>query len=86
MLKALQQGVGAATVGVPRDLTHAIVFYTAGAAIQQVAPDHVPTADALGQVWLPNVIQQRFDPLRGGSNQPRRGARRPAYPGRRASA
>ncbi len=35
---------------VPRDLSHAMIFFTAGEAVRRVAPGHVPYADAFG-VW-----------------------------------
>jgi hypothetical protein len=34
----------------PPNVSHALIFYTAGAAVRRVAPDHVPYADASG-VW-----------------------------------
>jgi hypothetical protein len=34
----------------PPNVSHALIFYTAGAAVQRVAPGHVPYADAYG-VW-----------------------------------
>jgi hypothetical protein len=35
---------------VPRDLSHAMIFFTAGEAVRRVAPEHVPYADAYG-IW-----------------------------------
>jgi hypothetical protein len=35
---------------VPRDLTHAMIFYTAGQAVRRIAPEYVPTVDRLG-IW-----------------------------------
>ncbi len=43
---------------VPPSLSHAMIFFTAGAAIRRVVPDHVPYADAFG-VW-----QRRWQPMR----------------------
>lgn len=42
----------AARVGkrVPANLSHAMIFYTAGEAVRSVIPGHVPMADALG-IW-----------------------------------
>lgn len=34
----------------PEDLSHAIIFYTAGESVRRVAPDHVPYAQAFG-IW-----------------------------------
>lgn len=34
----------------PRDLPHAMIFFTAGEAVRRVSPDDVPTADRLG-IW-----------------------------------
>jgi hypothetical protein len=61
-----------------RDLTHAMIFMTAGEAVRSVAPDHVPYAEANGiwergmgahrlalvAAWLP-YIQGRQNPRRG---------------------
>jgi len=41
-------------VTVPRDLTHALIFFTAGEAVRRVAPAYVPTADRLG-IWNKNL-------------------------------
>lgn len=35
---------------IPRDLTHAMIFMTAGEAVRSIAPDHVPYAEANG-IW-----------------------------------
>lgn len=35
---------------VPRNLSHAMIFFTAGEAVRRAIPDHVPYADAAG-VW-----------------------------------
>jgi len=35
---------------VPRDLSHAMIFFTAGEAIRRVFPDHIPYADKFG-IW-----------------------------------
>jgi len=43
---------------VPPSLSHGMIFFTAGEAIRQIAPDHVPYADAFG-VW-----QRRWQALR----------------------
>ena len=37
-------------VTVPRDLPHAMIFFTAGQAVKQVAPDYVPYMDRFG-IW-----------------------------------
>ncbi len=34
----------------PRNLDHALIFFTAGEAVRRVVPDHVPTAEKFG-VW-----------------------------------
>ena len=67
MLNALQQRARSVNVNVPRDLTHAIIFFTAGYAVQQVAPDHTSYADAFG-VWPQRLSgsllpAQRLKPL-----------------------
>jgi hypothetical protein len=40
-------------VTVPRDLTHALIFFT-GEAVRRIAPTYVPTADRLG-IWDKNL-------------------------------
>ena len=35
---------------IPRDLTHALIFYTSGEAVRRVDPKHVPMADAI-DIW-----------------------------------
>jgi hypothetical protein len=37
-------------VSVPRDLSHAMIFFTAGEAVRRVEPTHVPHAQAF-EVW-----------------------------------
>jgi len=41
-------------VAVPRDLTHAMIFFTAGEAVHRVAPTYVPMANRL-QIWDKNL-------------------------------
>jgi hypothetical protein len=40
----------ARNVTVPRDLTHAMIFFTAGEAVRRLGPNYIPVADAVG-VW-----------------------------------
>ena len=47
VLTTLQTQARSVNLSVPRDLTHAMIFFTSGYAVQQIAPGHVPTADAL---------------------------------------
>jgi len=37
-------------VAVPRDLSHALIFYTTGEAVRRLHPEHVPMVDAL-DLW-----------------------------------
>ncbi len=41
---------------VPRGLSHALIFFTAGEAIRRVLPDHVPYAEKFG-VWQRGMVQ-----------------------------
>lgn len=41
---------------VPRSLSHALIFFTAGEAIRRVAPGHVPYAEKYG-VWQRGLMQ-----------------------------
>jgi hypothetical protein len=50
MFAALRRLAGASGPAVPRDLPHALIFYTAGQAVRSVEPAHVPMADAL-DIW-----------------------------------
>ena len=40
----------AGNVSVPRDLTHAMIFFTAGEAVRRLDPTYIPVADAEG-IW-----------------------------------
>jgi hypothetical protein len=42
--------VAAANATVPRDLSHALIFYTSGEAVRHVEPAFVPMVDAL-DIW-----------------------------------
>lgn len=57
-LTAAAKQAGVATV--PDNLTHAMIFYTAGEAARRVIPDHVPYAER-GGMWK----QARMAPFRG---------------------
>jgi hypothetical protein len=50
VMAALQTQAGPLNVSVPRDLTHALIFYTAGYAVQRAVPSHAPYAGAFN-VW-----------------------------------
>jgi hypothetical protein len=52
---------------IPRDLTHALIFYTSGEAVRRVAPTHVPMADEI-DIWSlglsgSTLPSQRLKPL-----------------------
>jgi hypothetical protein len=65
-------------VTVPQDLSHILIFSTAGEAIRRVHPQHVPMIDALN-IWrvplsgagvppprLKNALQEIWKPYLGG--------------------
>ena len=41
-------------VRIPRDLLHALIFYTAGAAVQSIDATYIPMAEASG-IWAKNL-------------------------------
>jgi|ERR1041385_4603027 hypothetical protein len=43
---------------VPRNLSHALIFFTAGDAVHRVLPEHVPYADKFG-VWQRGMLKER---------------------------
>jgi hypothetical protein len=47
-LRARAEAAGVTSV--PGDLSHALIFFTAGDAIRRIDPAHVPLADAAG-IW-----------------------------------
>ena len=50
MFAALSVHARALNVFVPRDLTHAMIFFAAGEAVRRINPTYVPVADAF-DVW-----------------------------------
>ena len=46
----------------PRQLSHLILFYTAGALVREAQPTHVPFADAFG-IWDQNDVARRYREL-----------------------
>jgi hypothetical protein len=48
-------------VRVPPNLSHAMIFYTAGEAVRRVVPDHVPYAEA-NKMWQPGRNMAAFKP------------------------
>lgn len=50
ILQALREQAGKLNQRVPRNLSHAMIFFTAGEAVKRVYPDHVPYAEKFG-VW-----------------------------------
>jgi hypothetical protein len=54
--KALREHARRADKRVPRSLSHALIFFTAGEAIRRVVAGHVPYADKFG-VWERGMIQ-----------------------------
>ena len=51
---ALGEQAKKTNVAVPRDLPHAMIFYTAGEAVRRVSPDYVPLVERLG-IWQLNL-------------------------------
>jgi hypothetical protein len=49
-LRRLRRIAGDIGVSVPSDLTHAMIFYTAGHSVQAVVPSHTPYAEQAG-IW-----------------------------------
>ena len=46
----------------PRELSHLLLFYTVGALVKEVEPDHVPFAEAFG-IWRRNQASARYREL-----------------------
>jgi hypothetical protein len=65
ILRALGTQARAVNVSVPRDLSHAMIFFTAGEAVRRVEPTYVPYAQAF-EVW-PNSCPARHCPHFGSS-------------------
>lgn len=56
MLALLRAQAGTAAADrLPRGLSHALIFYTAGEAVRSVVPEHVPYADKFG-VWARGMM------------------------------
>ncbi len=56
---------------VPRDLSHALIFYTAGDAVRRVVPGHVPYAESAGvwaRGWMPlrDALRETWQPYLDG--------------------
>jgi hypothetical protein len=67
MFTALLSHARALSVLIPGDLTHAMIFFTAGEAVRRIDPTYVPVADAFG-VWPKQLSgaslpAQRLKPL-----------------------
>jgi len=56
---ALRTPAAALGVGVPRDLPHALIFYTAGEALRHIDASYVPTADAF-EIWPKRLSGSAF--------------------------
>jgi hypothetical protein len=46
----------------PPELSHLVLFYTAGALVREVDPAHRPFADAFG-IWRQNATARRYGEL-----------------------
>jgi len=52
---------------VPKNLSHALIFFTAGEAVRSVAPEHVPVAETFGvwkRGWMPlkTALEETWQP------------------------
>lgn len=56
IFEALRTQARAQNKLIPRGLTHAMIFFTAGEAIRKVIPEHVPYAEKFG-VWQRGMMQ-----------------------------
>jgi hypothetical protein len=71
ILRALREQGNKVGKVVPRDLSHALIFFTAGEAVRRVFPDHVPYAEQFG-VWqrgmgpLKTIIEEVWKPYLNG--------------------
>ena len=50
IFKALREASKVSNKIVPKDVSHALIFFTAGEAVRQVMPSHLPYAEKYG-VW-----------------------------------
>lgn len=72
VLRALKNAAEKLNAKVPNGLSHALIFFTAGAAVKRAVPDHVPYADKFG-VWqrgmerLKPVVEQVWRPYLSGN-------------------
>jgi hypothetical protein len=58
VFEALHEQAVKLNTGVPKGLSHALIFFTAGEAIQRLFPEYVPSADKHG-VWERGLTRQR---------------------------
>lgn len=71
VLEALREQARKANRSAPRNLSHALIFFTAGDAVRRVVPEHVPYAEKFG-VWqrgigpLKVVIEEVWKPYLDG--------------------
>jgi hypothetical protein len=56
--EALQKQALRLNTEVPKSLSHALIFLTAGEAIQRLFPEYIPSADKYG-VWERGLTEQR---------------------------
>ena len=56
VFEAIRTHARASNKLVPRGLSHALIFFTAGEAVRKVIPDHVPYAEKFG-VWQRGMMQ-----------------------------
>jgi hypothetical protein len=71
MDSVLHHAAGGMDKPLPRDLSHALIFFTAGEAVRSVAPEHIPYADKFfvwsrGMMPLKEALEQTWKPYLAG--------------------
>ena len=61
MAAHLKSAASSQNLQVPDGLSHALVFYTSGALVQEIIPDHIPYAEKFG-LWEHSSLR-RFKPV-----------------------
>lgn len=56
MIKLIREATRKANVRIPPNLSHALIFFTAGEAVRRAAPEHVPVADTFG-IWSRGMMR-----------------------------
>ena len=56
MIKLIREATRKANVRIPPNLSHALIFFTAGEAVRRAVPEHVPYAEANG-IWSRGMMR-----------------------------